>query len=187
MASVLKTSKKSSRRAELLVPVEVTKRPRSFKSHPQPNWHVDLQPPKHCKWVLWPVHAAPGCSIPLPVLATNSPTGPHDFELGSRDRHPCLRTRATIGKVQFRYNGELCGELTSMAREGIEPPSARVFRASVADPLRTVGERLDIFQQRPYGQQPWWLSTGQNPPETAEFRYYSGTKSGMRIRQVCTA
>ena len=34
-----KTSKKSSRRAELLVPVEVTKRPRSSKSHPQPNWY----------------------------------------------------------------------------------------------------------------------------------------------------
>jgi hypothetical protein len=58
-----------------------------------------------------------------PTSAT-TPTDCHDFESAAKchDTRAC-GARATIGKVQFRYNREWCGGLSVMAREGIEPPT----------------------------------------------------------------
>jgi hypothetical protein len=51
---------------------------------------------------------------------------PPSLRARSSARHSCRGPRAAIGKVQFRCNRELCGVLSSMAREGIEPPTRGV-------------------------------------------------------------
>ena len=61
---------------------------------------------------------SPACSSPLPPESQS-----HHFKPDSIGTHPCLRGSRHNRQRTVRHNGEWCGGLSAMAREGIEPPT----------------------------------------------------------------
>jgi hypothetical protein len=95
-----------------------------------------------------------------PSTVTSSPPPVHDIS--------ACGPRATIGKVQFRYNRGACGGLTAMAREGIEPPTrgfSVASRKAPGNPLAPL-DPLTVPARRGAGRR----VSPKIPPKLSQYR-----------------